>query len=138
MYRHSRELFTIRDNLAHFERGNQFPFFHRPAQAALAVVYDEDSSAFYGSSRNVYEYLAAGLPVVATPIPDVVRLGDFVSTARSVDEWVQQIERSLHEDSPELRRKRQEFARQHSWDKRAKQAIEIIENAYKEWEIGKK
>lgn len=102
------------------------------------AAFEEDSSAFYGSSLKVYEYLAAGLPVVATPIPDVVRLGDVVYTASSAEEWVEQIERSLHEDSPELRCKRQEFAKQHSWDTRAKQVMEIIESAYKEWKIGQK
>lgn len=97
------------------------------------AAFEENSSAFYGSSLKVYEYLAAGLPVVATPIPDVVRLGDIIYTASSAEEWVSQIERALREDCSELRRRRQEFAKQHSWDNRAKQVMEIIETAYREW-----
>lgn len=78
-------------------------------------------------------YRAAALPVVASPVPEVLKMGNLVYTAHSPEEWVSQIERALHEDCPELRRQRREFAQRHSWDNRAKQVIEIIEKHYDEW-----
>ncbi len=41
------------------------------------------------------EYLAAGLPVVATPIPEVERLGDLVRPARGDAGFVEAIEELL-------------------------------------------
>lgn len=102
----------------------------------LATFERRRGGGFAGSSLKVYEYLAAGLPVVASPIADVLSLGDIVYTAQSSTEWVTQIERALREDCPELRRRRQEFARQHSWENRARQVIEIVEDAYKKWRSG--
>ncbi len=95
--------------------------------------YTQRSAAAYGSTLKVIEYLAAGIPAVATPIPDVVRMEEHVLTALTPEEWISQIERALREDSPQLRRRRQEFAKQHSWDNRAKQVTEIIEKHFDEW-----
>jgi glycosyltransferase involved in cell wall biosynthesis len=41
---------------------------------------------------KVYEYLAAGLPVVTTPIPDVATLSPRVRVAAGVDEMVAALE----------------------------------------------
>lgn len=109
------------------------PSYIRALDVGLAAFEERRGGGFAGSSLKVYEYLAAGLPVVASPIEDVIRMGDMVYTARTSTEWVAQIEHALREDAPELRRRRQEFARQHSWDNRAKQVLEIIEQAYQEW-----
>jgi len=38
------------------------------------------------------EYLAAGLPVVATPLPEVERLGDLVRTATTPEEFLAEVE----------------------------------------------
>ena len=73
---------------------------------------------------KVYEYLAAGLPVVATPLPalegveDVVIAGDAEGMAAALD-------RELAADTPELRAERSRRAAGHSWDAR----IEEIEAA---------
>jgi len=91
------------------------------------ALFDLDSSAFYCSPLKVYEYLAAGKPVVATPIPEVVNMGDMVYTAETPEQFVAKIEQALREDSPERQQQRREWARQHSWENRAKQMTEIIE-----------
>lgn len=50
------------------------------------------------------EYLAAGLPVVATPLPEVVRLNGLVSLASTAEEYARKIEslleRGIHGPSP--------------------------------------
>ena len=66
---------------------------------------------------KVYEYLAAGLPVVASGLPaleDVVG----VSLVEGLDETLGAIEDALREDSAERRRARSESVREHSWESR--------------------
>ncbi|HTX10155.1 MAG TPA: glycosyltransferase [Solirubrobacteraceae bacterium] len=66
---------------------------------------------------KVYEYLAAGLPVVATGVPAVAEV-DGVELVEGAPATLAAIERALGEDSPELRRRRSEAARRHSWKTR--------------------
>lgn len=110
----------------------QIPSYLRAMNAGIAAK-DISSSAYYCSPLKVYEYLASGIPVVCAPIAEAAHMKDVVYIASTLQEWVESVQRALHEDCPELRRRRQEFAKQHSWDNRAKQVMEIIENVYKEW-----
>jgi glycosyltransferase involved in cell wall biosynthesis len=66
---------------------------------------------------KVYEYLAAGLPVVSTPLP---ALDGVASVAVAADPagMVAGLERALAEDSTAARRRRSEVARRHSWEAR--------------------
>jgi glycosyltransferase involved in cell wall biosynthesis len=66
---------------------------------------------------KVYEYLAAGLPVVATPLRGLDEIAG-VTVADGVQATVAALERALAEDSPARRQARSESARRHSWDSR--------------------
>jgi glycosyltransferase involved in cell wall biosynthesis len=66
---------------------------------------------------KVYEYLAAGLPVVATGLPALEGVEDVV-LVEGVDQTVAALERALADDSPERRRARSEKAMSHSWETR--------------------
>ena len=72
------------------------------------------------------EYLAAGLPVVATPIPEVVRLGELVRTGRDAGEFASRIDELLAAgrrgpDPAASRRMDGE-----SWDEKVRQMSEIV------------
>lgn len=69
---------------------------------------------------KVYEYLAAGKPVVATAIPRLQIFGEAVSIARHAKEFVEQIEQALVSDSEPERRRRQQLAQAHSWQERVR------------------
>ncbi|MCC5875849.1 MAG: glycosyltransferase [Candidatus Sumerlaeia bacterium] len=61
------------------------------------------------------EYLACGLPVLSSPIPDVVRYyRDVVETSFPAG-WGDGVRRLLSEDTEELREERRHFARNRSW-----------------------
>lgn len=75
---------------------------------------------------KVYEYLAAGLPVVSTPlpaleeVPDVAKAADAAGVARLIDE-------ALASDSAEIRAARSAAAMSHSWERRLQEIAAAIE-----------
>jgi glycosyltransferase involved in cell wall biosynthesis len=66
---------------------------------------------------KVYEYLAAGLPVLATPLPALDGV-DAIDTVGSAEELVAASERELASDSPAVRLARSRDAASHSWEAR--------------------
>ena len=76
---------------------------------------------------KLYQYLAAGRPVVATPLPAIQPFADLVALATGVDETIQAIERTLAlPSSPEECSRRQERARRFDWSEVAAQRLELI------------
>ena len=73
---------------------------------------------------KVYEYLAAGLPVLSTPLPALAGV-DAVETVDDAAELIAAAERELGADGPERRAERSRAAVSHSWEAR----IEEIEAA---------
>ncbi|KKT48213.1 MAG: hypothetical protein UW39_C0001G0037 [Parcubacteria group bacterium GW2011_GWC2_44_17] len=71
-----------------------------------------------------YEYLAAGLPVVATQ--KLVSDSDLLYYAKSYDEFSEAIDRALSENTEDRARKRIEYAKENSWEKRVNEMIGII------------
>ena len=61
--------------------------------AILPFVINELTLA--ANPLKLREYLAAGLPVVATPIPEVKRLGNLVHLATTPEEYLERIEELL-------------------------------------------
>ena len=91
-----------------------------------------NESTRFISPTKTPEYLAAGLPVVSTPIRDVVRpYGEvgLVKIAETAEEFVASIRAALTEDLAEHRRKAAEFLETMSWDKTYKAMSELIEES---------
>jgi glycosyltransferase involved in cell wall biosynthesis len=73
----------------------------------------------YISPTKTPEYLAAGLPVVSTPITDVVDPyghAGLVHIAGTADEFIKAIDSSMAEDAAERNAKAAEFLSRNSWD----------------------
>ncbi len=66
---------------------------------------------------KVYEYLASGLPVIATGLPALEGIAD-VALVEGAEEAVEAIEAALAEDTPERRRARSAAVLGHSWEAR--------------------
>ena len=64
---------------------------------------------------KIYEYLAAGKPVVSTSLPEVEMMGDVVYTARNSEEFIEKIKRALEENSDEKQQQRIAFSRSNDW-----------------------
>lgn len=86
------------------------------ARASVAIVpFGMCPTALSADPVKVYEYFAAGVPVVSTPIPEVARWGDLVHLAMDAPGFSAAIDRAVSEDRPELRQVRQSVARQNTW-----------------------
>jgi glycosyltransferase involved in cell wall biosynthesis len=98
----------------------------RPASGLPAVLRGADAGlipyAINDLTRSVfpmkvYEYLAAGLPVLATPLPALAGV-EAVETVDGPAQLVAAAERELAADTPERRRQRSRDAAAHSWEAR--------------------
>ncbi len=74
------------------------------------------------------EYLAAGLPVVASPLPEVVRFKGLVRTARTVSDYVEQIELLLKRKLTGPSAERSELIAEESWDRRIEEVSALVES----------
>lgn len=77
---------------------------------------------------KVYEYLAVGKPVLATPLPELDSLGSVVAI-KSAEEWASAAGELLAADSGALVAERLEVARANSWAVRAQTAVATIRDA---------
>ena len=94
----------------------ELPAVLRGVDAAL-IPYARNELTASIFPMKVYEYLSAGLPVVATPLPALAGMTEiaFASDAAGTAE---QIERELADDGPARRAERSYRAAEHSWDTR--------------------
>ena len=74
---------------------------------------------------KVYEYLAAGLPVVATPLPSLAGV-DGISFAVDAPETATRLERAMSDDGPQARDARAQLAEGHSWEVRLREIAELV------------
>jgi glycosyltransferase involved in cell wall biosynthesis len=61
------------------------------------------------------EYLAAGLPVVSTVLPEVQKYSEFCVAAKTPDEFEQAVAQAIAADSAEMRQKRSASVEPESW-----------------------
>lgn len=72
------------------------------------------------------EYLAAGLPVVSTPLPEVARYDGLVRLANGPDAFIAAIEAALAERSPEMVRRRAGAMRAEGWEARVAEISTLV------------
>ena len=76
---------------------------------------------------KVYEYLAAGKPVVSTSLPEVEIMRDVVYTAKNSEEFISKICDAFAENSLRLQEKRIAFAKNNSWKMRAELILNKVD-----------
>lgn len=76
---------------------------------------------------KLLEYLACGLPVVSTDMPEVRRFSGHVHIASDPNEFVRCIETALDEATPDLVGSRKRIAAGYSWESIANQFCEHLE-----------
>ncbi|MFQ5505844.1 MAG: glycosyltransferase [Planctomycetota bacterium] len=79
------------------------------------------------SPLKVFEYLAAGRPVVATRYREIADLEGLVYLADGTEDFLENLERAMAEDCPERRKERRDFAARNSWRDRGKALLDLID-----------
>lgn len=80
------------------------------------------------SPLKLYEYLAAGKPVVSTDLPGVRAAAGFVTLAENAGDFAAAVCHHVHDD-PRLADRRAEFAAKHSWPQRVSEIEAILTNS---------
>ena len=101
------------------------PALCRFATAGIIPFVDSKLTAACNPLK-LLEYLAAGLPVVSTDIPEVRRHADIVFVARSKDAFVEACESAIQVDQAEYSPRVSALARQHDWNSRVDKIYSLI------------
>lgn len=75
---------------------------------------------------KVFEYMAAGLPVVSTSLPSLVGEIDHIHFADGVDAFSEAIRTALDSDTTTKQDARRRYAEGFSWNKRADEALLLL------------
>ena len=103
----------------------QLPAVLRGADAGLIpYVRSELTDSIF--PMKVYEYLAAGLPVVATPLPALSGVQEVASEPDAAS-FRAALEGELAQDGPARRAQRSAAAASHSWEERLREIANAIE-----------
>jgi len=105
---------------------DRLPEFLKPMDVCtVPFLVDEHTRTM--NPLKILEYLAAGKPVVSTPLPAVRAYEPHVDIAGSAAEFAAAVELALAEDSLARKRARTEFAGEHSWESRLDEIRGLIE-----------
>jgi glycosyltransferase involved in cell wall biosynthesis len=102
----------------------QLPSVLRGADAAI-VPYLLDGEMRSVFPMKIYEYLAAGRPVVATPLDTLTDVPDVLQAA-TAEEFAARVDEAIANDTPEARGGRSQRAQAHSWESRLDQIAEAL------------
>ena len=95
------------------------PYTDLPAYLAAMDValipFKQDRVTYHADPIKAYEYLAAGVPVVATEMPALRRLSHVVRLANSPESFEAQIAAALDEGRAMHSTERRAEAARHSW-----------------------
>jgi glycosyltransferase involved in cell wall biosynthesis len=97
----------------------------RAADAGL-IPYARNALTDSIFPMKVYEYLAAGLAVIATPLPALAGV-EGVRCAADPQGIARLLDEALAQDDPERRAARSRAASAHSWDRRLEEIAAAID-----------
>lgn len=79
---------------------------------------------------KVYEYLATGKPIVATPLPELAQFGSLVHLAGDPSAFARAVQTALAEAAdPDAAARRQAAAAANTWDHRVERMVALIDAA---------
>lgn len=108
------------------KRHDELPAYCRGFDVGL-IPYRIDERMAFVNPLKLREYLSAGLPVVSTAVPEVMRYPALCEIATTPDAMVAAIERALLKGLPEARRARSAAMENETWAARVDQVSRTVE-----------
>lgn len=99
---------------------------HLKAMDVCLIPWHVDKATAAMYPIKLHEYLAAGKPVVATPIPSLLAFDGVIAVAGEIAEFIEATAHCLAQDSPKQVMQRVKLAQENSWEKRASQIEQIM------------
>jgi glycosyltransferase involved in cell wall biosynthesis len=96
---------------------------------ACLIPYALTENKRLADPLKLYEYLAAGKPVISKPLGALAPFANVVSFATDADEWVSAIDAALRSDAPDQVGRRQSVASRHTWDDRVDDILTLVAGA---------
>jgi glycosyltransferase involved in cell wall biosynthesis len=93
---------------------DQLPGYCKGFAAGL-IPYRVSEQLPYRNPLKLREYLAAGLAVVSTPVPEVHKYGRWCAVAEDSQGFADALDAAVGADSPDLRRERSDAMRSETW-----------------------
>jgi glycosyltransferase involved in cell wall biosynthesis len=106
----------------------RLPEYLRGFDVAL-LPFVQNELTISANPLKLREYLAAGLPVVAAPLPEIARLGNLVGLATTAEEYVRQISALFDAGDVGPSRERSERVRNESWEDKVKEIENLLATA---------
>ncbi|MCR4279960.1 MAG: glycosyltransferase [Candidatus Komeilibacteria bacterium] len=96
-------------------------------QFDVAIIPHRSEGTYVASTNpmKMYEYLACGKPVVATPAPGIDTFPE-IRIANTPADFHREVNAALAEDSDLLREQRQAVVKDHTWEKRVNQMLNLL------------
>jgi glycosyltransferase involved in cell wall biosynthesis len=107
------------------KRHDELPAYCKGFDAGM-IPYRIDERMAFVNPLKLREYLSAGVPVVSTPVPEVVRYAHMCRIAATPDEFVAALDAALAEASPAARRRRSDAMTQETWSARVAQVTRTV------------
>ncbi|MFY9302553.1 MAG: glycosyltransferase [Atribacterales bacterium] len=115
---------------------NEVPYYLLNSEVCiLPHIVDEFTTTV--EPQKMFNYLAAGKPVVSTPCAGVEKFKDFITIASTYNEFVEAINFWLKNDSKEYCLKRREAVKEYSWFNIGNKIMDLVENSLKTLEANK-
>ena len=105
---------------------DRLPEFLKPMDVCMVPFLVNEHTRTMNPLK-ILEYLAAGKPVVSTPLPALRAYEPHVGIAGGAAEFSAAVEQALAEDGVVRRRARAEFAGEHSWETRLEEICGLID-----------
>lgn len=115
-----------------FKPWDQMPRYISAFDVGMLCYRETEWTRFCEIPLKLFEYFAAGKPVVASGLPDLRTLGGLVRFSKDPEEFCQNIERALAEDTERDKAKRIAVALENTWDRRADTVMDAIRRALEE------
>lgn len=91
------------------------------------IPYIVDEHTTYMHPLKALEYLAAGKPVVSTPLPALSIYRDYITIAADTESFIASVEQALASDSAQAQTRRSAYAQTQTWENRLERISELIE-----------